>query len=448
MRYDACIIGAGPDGLACAARLAGAGLKVLLVERAAVPGGPCQTRSFAPGFAASPYGDEAPAIPAAIFRALDLARRGVIFSVSPTRAPAGVAAIREAVIARVLADAARPPPRFSLFRHAPEAPFPGEALATAALADVAPGFCALTPFDPAIPGSALALLEGASSGMPRGGFGRLATALTAAAREAGADISLGVEASDIRRRRGRAVAVALADGSEIETNAIVSTLDLRRTFLSFFAWNELPKALVERVGAFRPAPGIARLLVALSALPKTLSDLRRPILRAGDAERAYHAFRSGIVPDQPPAMVRVVSAVDPGLAPDGAATVTVTLGGIPFRPFDGPWTHEKRLKLEAQAKAVLEEALPGALATLLASELIVPADIENQLGLTDGDLMGGELSAAQMLGFRPFADCYGTRTPVPGLYLAGPSSSLGPIATCASGWAAAAAVLADRKERA
>jgi phytoene dehydrogenase-like protein len=48
-----------------------------------------------------------------------------------------------------------------------------------------------------------------------------------------------------------------------------------------------------------------------------------------------------------------------------------------------------------------------------------------------------------MLGFRPFADCRGTRTPVEGLYLAGPSSVLGPLATCIAGVAAARAVMAD-----
>jgi phytoene dehydrogenase-like protein len=79
--------------------------------------------------------------------------------------------------------------------------------------------------------------------------------------------------------------------------------------------------------------------------------------------------------------------------------------------------------------------------------LIVPPDIENQLGLTEGDLQGGALTASQMLGYRPFSelgpDSTGSRTPVAGLYLAGPSSVLGPLATCASGVVAATAVAAD-----
>src|SRR5512140_3163795 len=107
MRYDACIIGAGADGLACAAWLAARGLKVVVTERDSRPGGRCATREFAPGFRASPFVDELPAIPAGIFRALDLGRRGAVMARSE-RAPGPADAIRDAVIARVMADAEAP----------------------------------------------------------------------------------------------------------------------------------------------------------------------------------------------------------------------------------------------------------------------------------------------------------------------------------------------------
>lgn len=442
MRYDACIIGAGADGLACAAWLAARGLKVVVAERDARPGGRCITREFAPGFRASPFADELPAIPADIFRTLDLARRGAILARSE-HASGPADAIRDAVIARVMADAELPPRR-GWFKSPPaHQSWPGEDYAARALAEfgAAPELALSALCDPDLIGSALSQLAGPPGGMPLGGLGRLGAALRSAAEEAGALISCGLEVSDIRRRRGRAVAVGLADGSEIATRAVISTLELKRTFLSFFAWNELPKALMERVGAFRAAPGIARLLIALDAPPESMP--RGPIRIPASAAEAYRAWRSGIVPEHPPAVLRVVSATDPFLAPEGAATLTLTLGAIPHSPFDGAWTHDKRNKLRDAALALVEAALPGTSAKVRATELIVPPDIENQLALTAGDLAGGELSANQMLGFRPFPECRGSRTPVAGLYLAGPSSTLGPLATCASGVAAARAVLAD-----
>src|SRR5215468_7591822 len=48
--YDAVIIGAGHNGLTCAAYLGMAGLKVKLLERRSVVGGAAVTEEFAPGF--------------------------------------------------------------------------------------------------------------------------------------------------------------------------------------------------------------------------------------------------------------------------------------------------------------------------------------------------------------------------------------------------------------
>ena len=51
--YDVLVIGAGHNGLACAAYLAKAGRKVLVVEANEQVGGLAATREFAPGFRAS-----------------------------------------------------------------------------------------------------------------------------------------------------------------------------------------------------------------------------------------------------------------------------------------------------------------------------------------------------------------------------------------------------------
>lgn len=76
MKYDAIVIGAGPNGLVAAATLASARRKVLVVERADEIGGHTRTLEFAPGFHAPLDGDGG-WIPPQVERVLGLkARRG------------------------------------------------------------------------------------------------------------------------------------------------------------------------------------------------------------------------------------------------------------------------------------------------------------------------------------------------------------------------------------
>jgi phytoene dehydrogenase-like protein len=480
VRYDAAIIGAGADGLAAATTLAKIGLKTIVIERAERPGGRCTTRQLYPGFRAAPFCDEIAPIPAEIFWSLDLARRGVTFVPAafstalwpdrqdrlshddPVLAEAG--ATTAAVLHRAEGDAARPP-RF--FSRSPATPWPAEEWGRASLSDALASrglsddravhlmarALAGRAAHPVLAGSALHLLAPGvgGAGVVAGGLDRLADALMAVARDAGVEIACGLEVSEVRRKGDRVAGVILADGSQIDAKAVLSTLDMKRTFLSLFAWKDLPAEVSQRCAAFRMAGSTARLLFALDGLPDALASqdgraLAGPIYVRPDAAAfadAYVAWREGTVAEHLPICLRFPSVLDPGLSPIGTAVMTATVGCVPMRPFDGAWTHEKRDALRERIIATIEEIVPGLRARILATELITPPDIEEALGLTDGDLWGGEIAPDQMFDLRPWNGFVGPRTPMKGIYLAGPSAAAGPLGTCAAGVIAARAIAAD-----
>jgi phytoene dehydrogenase-like protein len=312
---------------------------------------------------------------------------------------------------------------------------------------------AVSPF---LAGTAFhALAPGAGrSGQAPGGMGRLGAVLADAASQAGATIRYDAEVTDIRLKGRRAAALIVGTHEEIEARVFVSALDVRRTMLNLIAWNDLPAALVRRVGRFRTAGQTARILFALDAPPefalsREAEDAASGPIHVVDSlealSQAHDMWRAGVLPEAPLVTLRLPSLADPRLAPIGKAVMTATISATPSQMSNGNWAKDKRDRLAVIALAAAERVMPGVTSRLLAYDVIVGPDIEQGLGATNGDLDGGELAPDQALDFRPFGDSAWRdgRTPLASLYLAGPSAAPSPFFLGLSGERAALAVIND-----
>jgi phytoene dehydrogenase-like protein len=75
--YDVAVVGAGHNGLTCAAYLAGAGLRVIVLEKNAVVGGAAVTEEFFPGFRNSVAAYTVSLLNPAVIADLELAKFGL-----------------------------------------------------------------------------------------------------------------------------------------------------------------------------------------------------------------------------------------------------------------------------------------------------------------------------------------------------------------------------------
>ena len=93
----------------------------------------------------------------------------------------------------------------------------------------------------------------------------------------------------------------------------------------------------------------------------------------------------------------------------------------------------------------MTEYAPNFRRSVIAYDVLTPADLEAMFGLTGGNIMQGAMSLSQLWFMRPVAGYADYRTPVRGLYQCGAAAHPGGGVIGASGRNAARQVLSDSR---
>lgn len=286
--------------------------------------------------------------------------------------------------------------------------------------------------------------------LPAGGMGAVVGAMRAAAEKAGVSMRTGAPVARILIEKGRAVGVGFADGEEIRARTVVSAINPRTTFIDLVGPRELDTGFLRKLVNMRMKGNVARLHLALDAVPgfsgvQAADHKGRIVIAPGDdhVERAFNPAKYGEFSPEPVMEVVLPSLSDPTLAPAGACVLSANIQFAPYELKEG-WD-KGRPKFTEAAMAVLEAHAPGIGKSVLASELLTPADIEARFAMPGGHWHHGELQPDQMLMSRPVFGAGGYDTPVDGLYLAGSGSHPGGGVSGAPGLNAARRVLALEK---
>ena len=315
---------------------------------------------------------------------------------------------------------------------------------------------------PMSPGSGLVLLfhkmgehdgDLGSWAFHKGGNGGFTQVLARSAEAFGAEIRMGAAVTAVLTDNGRAVGVALADGTELRAPVVVSALDPRRTFLELVDARELPDDLVSDVTRMKFRGVSAKVNFALDGLPvfPALADTREHyggFVNIGPTieyvERAFDAAKYGWYSERPYIDAAIQSVVDPDMAPPGKHVMSCFVQYAPYELRGSDWESERE-RFGDTAQAVLEENFPGFGQLVLHREVVTPVDIERRTGLTEGNIFAGEFLAPQMYFFRPAPGWSQYRTPIDGYYQCGSGTHPGGCIIGSPGRLAAQRVLRDQR---
>lgn len=486
---DAVVIGAGPNGLACAARLAQAGLRVTLLEAAAKPGGMAGYAHLVPApdprVAAALGLDRQGLSLGPALSTVALAADGAHLTLAPDLAapglPEGERAAWDALRARLLRFARALAPFRAMLPPDLAGIGAGEGLRLGRtalglrtmgaaefreflrailtnVADYAEDHLSddrlrgLLAFDatlgawlgPRSPNSLILLLNRLAQGpvhRPAGGPDAVIAALVAAAGVAGVQVRCNARVARILCAGDRATGVELEGGETVMAGLVVSTAHPGETLRRLAGPRAVDIGLHARAGRILSRGAVARLDLSLTAAPDVRGAdpaTRLVIAPEVDAvERAWNPVKYGAVPDRPVMEIVLPHAHEPGVAPSLSALVQFA----PHDPRNGP--EAARAALLKNALAVLEDFLPGIGALVASARLTMPQDVAAATGNPGGNWHQAELSVEQMFFLRPLTDLARHRTPVEGLWLGGAGSHPGGGVTGAAGWNAAGAVLAE-----
>jgi phytoene dehydrogenase-like protein len=279
-----------------------------------------------------------------------------------------------------------------------------------------------------------------------GGPAAVARALERACRRHGVEIRTGEGVQRIDIKDDRATGVSLADGTQIEARAVISGVDPKRTFLTLCAADYLPPEFLWRIKHYRTRGTLAKLNLALSALPQ-FSGATRELLAgrvriAPDLdylERAFDHAKYGRYSPQPWIEFTIPSLTDPSLAPAGAHVMSVYAQFAPYTLREGDWDSSRQAFGDAVLDTLAQYA-PDLRALIVAAETLTPLDLERGWGLTGGHIFHGELALDQFFAMRPLLGYGNYGTPLRGLFLCGNGSHPGTGMTGGSGFNAARAI--------
>lgn len=291
------------------------------------------------------------------------------------------------------------------------------------------------------------------SGEHKGSASDLIDALQSAAKASGVEIRT---ASPVERvlvkadeNGPAAYGVQLAGDETIEATQVISAADPQTTFLKLVGVENLEIQFTNRIRRLRCEGYVAKLHLALNDLP-AFTGLEKPAGRmiiAPKMDAIEFAFDDSKYGEC--SKQPVMEIVIPSLADPSMAPAGqhVLSAHVMYAPYrlKGGWNEAARDAFTEQVIDTIANYAPGIRKQIIHQELLTPQDLEKDCNVSGGHWHHTEFALDQSLMIRPTYEAAQYSTPLPGLFLCGAGSHPGGDLTGGPGHNAAHEILRRAK---
>ncbi len=240
-----------------------------------------------------------------------------------------------------------------------------------------------------------------------GKAGEITQALAEAVRGYGGEIRTEAEVACIQVDTYTCKGVVLANEEEIAADAVLSAVDPKRTFLSLVGPLNLPPEFVWKVQSIKMRGSVAKVHLLTNGnhgIPHGTVVLAPSIKYL---EKAYDAAKYSEISKKPYLEMTTSGNV-----------VSIHFQFAPYQLKHGSWTTDHGV-IERIVLDTLAEHFVNLKSSIINTKTITPQDLEDEYGLTEGDLNHGQLMLDQFLFMRPIPGWSNHKTPIDNLYLCG-----------------------------
>ena len=273
-------------------------------------------------------------------------------------------------------------------------------------------------------------------GFARGGNGAVSEAIASSARAHGAEIRCNASVKQVTTKAGRANGVVLEDGSTLEAKVVISSCEPKLTFLKLVGEDLLPDEFVTDVKRYRCRGSSGKVNLALDSFPDFTGRPGDGLHMRGDiaialssieyletaptTRRSTASFSHASVHQHRviPSLTRPDRSRLPASTSSPASCSTRRTTS---KEGAENWPAHVAMRSGTRSIDTLEEYITQAASDsiLFTARCSRPWDLEQEFGLSEGNIFHGELSLEQLLFQRPTAGWARYRTPLRGLWLCG-----------------------------